>query len=430
MSDLRQKNLRDYSGFKVTPTGWTEKTVGEICNLGRGRVISQEEINENPGPYPVFSSQTRNNGQMGSLTTFDFFGEYITWTTDGENAGTVFFRSGQFNCTNVCGTLQPKNKDDLELQFLAYHLGRIAKRYVSYIGNPKLMNGVMASIGLILPSRNVQARIAEILSSVDRAIAHTEALIEKYQQIKAGLMHDLFTRGIGADGKLRPPRDEAPELYQESAIGWIPKEWTGLKLKEVAYKITDGDHHTPIRADKGIYLLSARNILNGKIALFDVDYVPNSEYERMIKRCHPEPEDILVSCSGTIGRVAIIPDGLKCCLVRSAALVKLDKDQILPKYAEAVLQSSKLQSQIKAAQKQAAQPNLFQGQIEDLFVPLPSMSEQTMIIRCLKPCHNKLEALESELNKLSKLKAGLMQDLLTGKVPVKVDPDEVDHISN
>lgn len=76
-----------------------------------------------------------------------------------------------------------------------------------------------------IPHLKVQKEIAEILQTVDRAIAHTEALIEKYQQIKAGLMHDLFTRGIGADGKLRPPRDEAPELYQESAIGWIPREW-------------------------------------------------------------------------------------------------------------------------------------------------------------------------------------------------------------
>ncbi len=71
--------------------------------------------------------------------------------------------------------------------------------------------------------------IASILSSIDRAIASTEALIEKYQHIKAGLMHDLFTRGIGADGKLRPPREQAPELYRESAIGWIPKEW---KIRE------------------------------------------------------------------------------------------------------------------------------------------------------------------------------------------------------
>ncbi|NEX18817.1 hypothetical protein G3480_00515 [Thiorhodococcus mannitoliphagus] len=75
------------------------------------------------------------------------------------------------------------------------------------------------------PCRDVQQRIAEILSTVDDAIEQTEALIAKTQQIKAGLMHDLFTRGVTAEGQLRPPRDEAPQLYKESPLGWIPKEW-------------------------------------------------------------------------------------------------------------------------------------------------------------------------------------------------------------
>ena len=75
-----------------------------------------------------------------------------------------------------------------------------------------------------------QEKIARILQTIDQTIEKTEALIEKYQHIKAGLMHDLFTRGIGADGKLRPPHEQAPELYQQTPIGWIPKEWEQLKF--------------------------------------------------------------------------------------------------------------------------------------------------------------------------------------------------------
>ena len=76
-----------------------------------------------------------------------------------------------------------------------------------------------------IPSAPIQKKIGAILNVIDQTIEKTEALIEKYQQIKAGLMHDLFTRGIGADGKLRPSREQAPELYQETPIGWIPKVW-------------------------------------------------------------------------------------------------------------------------------------------------------------------------------------------------------------
>ena len=76
-----------------------------------------------------------------------------------------------------------------------------------------------------------QQKIAAILTTIDTAIEKTESLIEKYRKIKTGLMYDLFTRGIGPDGKLRPPRSQAPELYKKTALGWIPKEWEVKKLK-------------------------------------------------------------------------------------------------------------------------------------------------------------------------------------------------------
>jgi len=97
------------------PSHWEVATVGRLTNLGRGRVISSIEISENQGNYPVYSSQTENNGIMGKLNTYDFEGKYVTWTTDGANAGTVFYREGRFNCTNVCGTIQPKNWDQINL---------------------------------------------------------------------------------------------------------------------------------------------------------------------------------------------------------------------------------------------------------------------------------------------------------------------------
>ncbi|WP_262363239.1 restriction endonuclease subunit S, partial [Mycoplasmopsis glycophila] len=67
-----------------------------IANIKRGRVISKEEIQRNLGLFPVYSSQTENNGELGKISTYDFDGEFITWTTDGAKAGTVFHRKGKF----------------------------------------------------------------------------------------------------------------------------------------------------------------------------------------------------------------------------------------------------------------------------------------------------------------------------------------------
>jgi type I restriction enzyme S subunit len=92
--------------------------------------------------------------------------------------------------------------------------------------------GELAKLRIPLPPPDHQKAIAEILSRVDEAIEQTEVLIAKTQQIKAGLMHDLFTRGVTPDGHLRPPRAEAPKLYKESPLGWIPKEWDADRLSD------------------------------------------------------------------------------------------------------------------------------------------------------------------------------------------------------
>ena len=106
----------------VIPEDWQVVKVGEISQIGRGRVISHREISASRhSSYPVYSSQTTNSGVMGYIDTYDFEGEYITWTTDGVNAGTVFHRNGRFNCTNVCGTMKPHRQDAI---FLAKVLNR------------------------------------------------------------------------------------------------------------------------------------------------------------------------------------------------------------------------------------------------------------------------------------------------------------------
>ncbi|MBU4010630.1 MAG: restriction endonuclease subunit S, partial [Proteobacteria bacterium] len=81
-----------------------------------------------------------------------------------------------------------------------------------------------------------QRKIARILSTVDAVIEKTEAAIAKYKAIKAGMMRDLFTRGIDlATGKLRPSYEDAPELYKESELGWVPKEWEAVRIDEIAF---------------------------------------------------------------------------------------------------------------------------------------------------------------------------------------------------
>ena len=82
------------------------KPLIKVASLTRGRVISKEYLTDHLGDYPVYSSQTVNNGEIGKINSFDFDGEFVSWTTDGANAGTVFYRSGKFSITNVCGLIK------------------------------------------------------------------------------------------------------------------------------------------------------------------------------------------------------------------------------------------------------------------------------------------------------------------------------------
>ncbi|MEK4876022.1 restriction endonuclease subunit S [Bacillus sp. FSL W8-0102] len=149
---------------------WEEYKVEDICALGRGRVISKKEIAENPGIYPVYSSQTSDEGKIGSINKYDFDGEYITWTTDGVNAGTVFYRNGKFNCTNVCGVLKLK-KENIDARYLSYILQASTDKYVVRNGNPKLMNNIMAIIPIkIFNNYEYQKYICDLFDLFDKEL--------------------------------------------------------------------------------------------------------------------------------------------------------------------------------------------------------------------------------------------------------------------
>src|SRR5699024_7396309 len=108
----------------------------------------------NEGEYPVYSSQTLNNGVFGKINSYDFDGEFVQWTTDGANAGSIFYRNGKFSVTNVCGLLKVKEeyKSIMNTNFLNYILGSVSKNYVNYAtSNPKLMSNVMERIKVAVP---------------------------------------------------------------------------------------------------------------------------------------------------------------------------------------------------------------------------------------------------------------------------------------
>lgn len=172
----------------------------------------------------------------------------------------------------------------------------------------------------------------------------------------------------------------------------IPESWAWATLADLAKQITDGEHSTPKRITKygGYYLLSARNVRDGSIQLEDVDYVDKAEFDRISSRCNPTRGDILISCSGSVGRCTVVADDNKYVMVRSAAMVS--PVMCDPKYLMYAIQSECVQSQINGMKKQTAQANLFLGAISVLMIPVPPSAEQNRIVEKLEDTFKHIES--------------------------------------
>lgn len=159
---------------EMCPDGVQSKKISELCCISRGIVISKEDISNNVGDYPVYSSQTENNGELGKINTYAYDGEYLTWTTDGANAGTVFYREGKFNVTNVCGLLQVINSDCM-IKYL-YHVLKVeAPKYVRRgMGNPKLMSNVSNFVWSIFYS--LLEQVVSVLNVPEESDRETDKL--------------------------------------------------------------------------------------------------------------------------------------------------------------------------------------------------------------------------------------------------------------
>lgn len=270
---------------KLCPNGVEYKTLGKICNISRGRVISKDYIRNNIGQFPVYSSQTENNGELGKIVTYDFDGEYLTWTTDGANAGSVFYRNGKFSITNVCGLIEVKN-ELVNTKYLYYALTIETPKYVnSGMGNPKLMSNVIVKVKIPVPPLEVQCEIVRILDKFTLLTARRK----QYEYYFIKILNENSYKKI-----------KLGDIGQVKMCKRILKVQTNNKCGIPFYKI-------------GTF---------GKEADTFIDNETFEEYKS--KYSYPRKGDVLISCSGTIGRTVIF-DG-KPAYFQDSNIVWLEHD--------------------------------------------------------------------------------------------------------
>lgn len=286
-----------------------------------------------------------------------------------------------------------------------------------------------------VPPLPQQQKIAKILSTCDEVLEKTEAAIAKYQAIKQGMMHDLFTRGIDMEtGKLRQKYEDAPELYQESELGWIPKEWEISNFEEATEIITDftaNGSFESLRVNVKYYyernygrLIRLTDLRQGLEN--DGVYVDKSGFEYLKKSELQENDIMLANVGEYTGYACLMPKvNYPATIAPNMFLVRCDNSLFDSKFMYYYMTYKAFTNQVDNVSASSATKLLNKTNFRAMNILKPSKKEQCLISKKLSTLDRKIESEQASLFKCKKIKAGLMQDLLSGKVEVKVEEDTI-----
>ena len=403
------------------PDDWSWTPLGDICDAINGRAFKSTEWRE--AGVPIIRIQNLKDPSA----TFNYFqgdlsenhqvrsGDLLfAWSgTPGTSFGAHIWRGPDAALNQHIFNVR-FDRAKLDTKYFCYALNQNVSRYVeqaqggvglAHITKSKFMAS-MIPVAPLDQQKRIVAEIEKQFSCLDEAVAslkRVKANLKRYKaavlkaavegrlvETEAGLARRegrsyetgaqllqriLETRRSQWQGKGKYKEPAAPDTTN---LPELPEGWVWASADQLMSLITDGEHITPLRSESGVLLLSARNVLNGQLDLSVVDYVPEEEHLRLSQRFSVMAGDVLLSCSGSVGRSCVVPNGAKFSLVRSVAVLR---PVVIPaNFVCYQIQSPLLQSQIATRKTQTAQANIFQGKIRQLVFALPPEVEQQRIV--------------------------------------------------
>lgn len=361
---------------------WEQRKVSELFKVTRGYVLAAtltEPAKTDEMPYPVYSSQTKDNGLMGYYKDY-LYEDAITWTTDGANAGTVNYRAGKFYCTNVCGVLL--SNEVTANQMIAEALNNVAKGYVSYVGNPKLMNNVMADIEIMIPTH------AEEREKLSVFFRNLDTLITLHQREFAFLCKE-----------------------KSKKFRYIKNAWEQRKFSELV-QIERGGSPRPIDD----FITDAPNGLNW-VKIGDAptqgNYITKTAEkirpEGLSKTREVHPGDLILSNSMSFGKPYIM--GIDGCIHDGWLLIRNTYGVFDLTFLCHLLGTPQMLSQYRSLAAGSTVNNLNKELVGNTYVTIPSITEQRVLGAYLEQLDNLITLHQRELEKLKKLKKACLEKM-------------------
>ncbi|WP_217198184.1 restriction endonuclease subunit S [Parvimonas micra] len=344
------------------------KKLGEVCNIKRGRVISKIYLEEHKGEFPVYSSQTRNNGEIGRISTYDFDGEFATWTTDGAYAGTVFYRNGKFSVTNICGLIEPKDNKKLSVKFIVYWLQIEAKKHVKGgSGNPKLMSNVVERIKIPIPSIETQEKIVKTLDKFTNYVTELQSELQsrtkQYEYYRDMLLSEEYLNKLSCH-------------LEENRL--LKLEWKTLDEISVG-SLSYGSGASAIDYDGETRYIRITDI-NDSGGLNKEKASPNVVEEKYILN----NEDILFARSGaTVGKNYIHLINDKCIYAGYLIRLIVNREIALPKFVFYCLNTNRYKIFVDNTKSRGSQPNINAKQYGSFKIPIIPIEIQNKVVEIL-----------------------------------------------
>lgn len=294
--------------------------------------------------------------------------------------------------------------------FVQYFNSYIGRRRLKEIETGSTMKHLnvkdMQKWEIPLPPLPEQQKIAQILSTWDKAIETTQKLIEKKQQLKKGLMQQLLT------GKKRFPEFVKSPKMKQTKLGMIPEDWEVSKLGDIGkVKMCKRVLKNETSSDGDIPFYKIGTFGNKPDA-----YISMKLYDDLRSRfSFPNVGDILLSASGTLGRTVVYNGESSYYQDSNIVWIENNEAIVLNKFLYYVYKIVKYNSEGATIQR------LYNSIISSAMFLRPSIEEQQKIAQVLSSADKEIERLTNQLDKLREQKKGLMQVLLTGKIRVKTN---------
>jgi type I restriction enzyme S subunit len=446
MSDVKG-HTNTARAVNVTPDGWYTSPLSEVCSMIRdGTHLPPKRI---ASGIPLLSIRNMKNGRFMLLdddtyVSKDFYEKmHSKWKPESGDlllavVGATVGKVCQVPADFPVFTLQRSvavirtNENIFDKNFLyAYSQSKPFKDRLWDRVNQTAQPGIyLAEIGKILtpiPPLPEQQKIAAILSSVDEVIEKTQAQINKLKDLKIGMMQELLSPREGQAANISNPQGESKNglhhtEFKDSPLGRIPVGWETLSLENLVHRIIDCEHKTAPYIDKSEFLVvRTSNVRHGELVHKDIKFTTESGFSEWTKRAIPSVGDVLFTREAPAGESCMVPEGIKVCMGQRMVLLRPNKDLVDPNYFSLFLTSEFAELAIYELSIGTTVNRINIEDIKKIPYILPPKSEQKKIHSIVQSIQKTLTTKQSKLKSLLDTKKALMQDLLTGKVRVKVD---------